>query len=683
MSLSDRVDSCFFNSAAGSRSQSTNEAEASIMIRISLRIWAGVLALFLLPVFAFASDNKSDGNNSGATGTSESTSASATAPSAAPAAGIAAPGDPLLRLMVSQGLLSPDDVKKLAGVPSAELRDRLLMILLMKNRNSLSADDLNALKAPATTAVETSVAAKSANAASEEEQATGPPQPPQTPPPSGPIPAVAPVRVLAIDPPKREGVLPVVNIGRNVRIQPYGFFKASAVYDTSSPYGNDFPLPGFNPITNGPNTLPEFHVKARFARFGGNFEWLDTPQLILTARVEGDWEGNFSRVNNRNISTIRSNMFQLRLAYARIDYKPSDTNSVFALFGQDWTPFSSSTLPNLFETTGLGVGFGTLYERDPQFRFGMEHNFGSFKLGPEAAIVLPSYGNLPADLTVQSGPLAGTPIPNSEGIGNQLGYGERQGVDSGRPEFQARLVGQFQLDHAPGVAPAQIIVSGVHGSRRVNILANQVPAAFAAAFPSGADLWTDRNAWTGEIQLPTRFFTLVGKYYNGSDLRFYFGGQIFSEFNDTTGLTGTATAQSQDGASTVVFGLRNGVRVLAAQRPPRAQGGFLNLGIPLSRLANANPAGRNAGWVVYFHYGYDQVLARDVRRLGGGREKGDLAAGTLQYKLNNFVTFVVEESLYRTRALPLTATGLFPAFDGRPMREWKDFRSEIGPLFTF
>ena len=53
------------------------------------------------------------------------------------------------------------------------------------------------------------------------------------------------------------------------------------------------------------------------------------------------------------------------------------------------------------------------------------------------------------------------------------------------------------------------------------------------------------------------------------------------------------------------------------------------------------------------------MFARDVRRLGGGREKGDLLAGTLQYELNNWVTFVLEESDYRTRALPLNATGNF------------------------
>lgn len=643
--------------------------------------------MVLLSGFAFASDDNSNSNNSAASANARESGTPANT-----AGGTAAPVDPLLRLMVNQGLLTTNDLSKFAGVPSSELRDRLLLILLMKNKNALTAEDMNALKAPTVTAAPGSGPATLANTSlSGTQQSSGPTQSPATPPPTGPIPAVAPIRVLQIDPPKREGVVPVISLGKNARIQPYGFIKASAVYDTSSPYGNDFPLPGFAPITNGPNALPEFHVKARFIRFGGNFEWLDTPNLIITGKIEGDFEGNFSRANNRNISSIRSNAVQLRLGYARIDYKPNDTNSVFALFGQDWTPFASSTLPNLFETTGLGIAFGTLYERAPQFRFGWNHDFGGFKLGPEAAIVLPAFGNLPGDLTVQSGPLAGTPISGNEGIGNQLGFGERQGADSGRPEIQARLVGQWQLDHAKGVAPAQIIVSGVHGSRRINVLANQVPAAFAAAFPRGASIFSNRNGWTGEIQLPTRFMTIIAKYYNGSDMRFYFGGQIFSEFNDTTGLINTATAQSIDGASTVVFGCRGGTGaactggtlVVARQMPPRSQGGFVNIGLPLSRWANANPAGRNAGWVMYLHYGYDQVLARDVRRLGGGREKGDLAAGTLQYKLNNFVTFVLEESLYRTRAIPLTATGSFPAFDGRPMREWKDFRSEIGPLFTF
>lgn len=628
-------------------------------------------AMVLLSVPAIASEDKANTPDN----STEAAATSSGAPAASPATNSI--HDPLLRLMVAQGVLNNDDVKALATVPSAELRDRLLLLLLAKNKNTLSAADINALKSPTDTGTDSGseVNAWSIPAAL---QTSGPPQPPKTPPATGPIPAVAPIRPLQVDPPKREGVIPAIKLGTGINITPYGQFKASAVYDTSSPYGNDFPLPGFNALPNTVDAIPEFHAKARYARFGSNFEWLENPNVIITGKVEADFEGNFSRANNRNISAIRSNALQLRVAYGRIDWKQSDKNSVFFLAGQDWTPFGSSTLPNLFETTGLGVGFGTLYERNPQFRVGMEHDFGGFKLGPEFAIVMPSFGNLPADLTT-----AGVVNPNQEGIGNQLGFGERQGADSGRPEIQARLVGQFQLDHAAGVVPAQIIVSGVRGDRTVDVDAATVPAAFKAAFPKGAQVSSTRLAWSGEIQLPTRFFTLVGKYYNGNDLRYYFAGQIFGPFNDTTGLTGIATAQSLDGSSTLAFGLRNGVPLVANSLPPRSQGGFLNLGIPISRLAHANPAGRNAGWVFYAHYGYDQVTARDVRREGGGREKGDVAAGTLQYKMNNFVTFVVEESLYRTRALPLTVTGNFPLFEGRPMREWKDFRSEFGPIFSF
>ncbi len=233
------------------------------------------------------------------------------------------------------------------------------------------------------------------------------------------------------------------------------------------------------------------------------------------------------------------------------------------------------------------------------------------------------------------------------------------------------------------MVPAQIIVSGVHGTRTATVLAASVPAAFRAAFPTGAQVESDRNAWTGEVQLPTRFATVIAKYWSGSDLRFYFTNELFSNFNDTAGLTGTATAQSIDGSSTVVFGLLGGVPTVAPQRPVRGQGGFVNVGFPLSRWAHADPAGRNAGWEFFLHYGLDNALTRDVRRSGGGRQKSDVAAGTLYYKLNKFVTFVLEESYLRTRAIPLTATGLFPLFEGRPNREWKDWRSEFGPFFSF
>jgi len=592
--------------------------------------------------------------------------------------------DPLLQLLVTKGVLTASEVNGLSAAPASELRDRL--VLLLKEKGILSAADLSALsvKAPvastvaATTATSTETAVGSAAAV----QRTGPPQTPPSPS-GGIIPAVAPIRVLAIDPPKREGLIPDISIGKNIHLKPYGFFKTSVVYDSSSPYGNDFPLPGFIGDINGPDQISEFHLKARGLRLGSSFEWLDlSPNVFVTAKVEADFEGNFTRVNNRNISSLRSSQPSIRLGYGRIDWKATENTSVNLLAGQDWTLFASSTLPNLFETTGLGIGFGTLYERAPQVRFGINHKFDKgFSLEPDVAIVLPIFANLPTN------------------VADQLGFGERQGPDSARPEVQARLVAQFQLDHAPGVAPAQIIVSGVRGERDVVVLASAIQASTAsptikAAFcsngtspctgnPLGARISSLRYAWTGEIQLPTRFATIIAKYYNGSDLRFYFAGQIFGPFNDTTGLTGVTTVPSIDGSTNTAFGLRAGVPVIARSLPARSQGGFVNVGLPLSRWANANPAGRNAGWVLNLHYGYDQVLARDVRREGGGREKGDLFAGTLQYKLNSFVTFFFEQSLYRTRALPLTATGAFPLFAGRPMREINDRRTEIGPVFTF
>jgi hypothetical protein len=598
-------------------------------------------------------------------------------PPAAPPAGTANVADPLLRLLMTKGVLNMNEVNSLASGPAAQLRERL--VLMLKEKGILSNEDVDALK---TAIVSTSNSTNLSNYeyASEvkAERASGAQQ---TPASSGPIPAIAPIRPFPIDPPKREGFIPGIKIGKNVNIQPYGFIKASAIYDTSSPYGNDFPLPGFIGDINGPDAFPEFHVKARFIRFGSNFEWLDTPNVVVTGKVEADFEGNFGRSNNRNISTIRSNMFQFRLGYGRVDWKFSDTNSLFLLAGQDWTPFGSSTLPSIFETSGLNIGFGTLYERAPQLRVGVEHKFGGrrkFAIGPEFAIVMPAFGNLPLDIVS-----AGAVVPNGEGIGNQLGFGERQGADSGKPEIQARLVTQFQLDDAPGVAPAQIIVSGVHGTRTASVLAASVPEAFRTAFPTGAQVESDRNAWSGELQLLTRFATVIAKYWNGSDLRFYFANELFSNFNDTTGLTGTANAQSIDGSSTVVFGLLGGVPTVAPQRPVRGQGGFVNVGFPLSRWANADPAGRNAGWQFYLHYGFDNALTRDVRRSGGGRQKSDVASGTLYYKLNKFVTFVLEETYLRTRAIPLTATGVLPSFEGRPNREWKDFRSEFGPFFSF
>ena len=481
------------------------------------------------------------------------------------------------------------------------------------------------------------------------------------------LPAALPIRVFPVGGLKKGELNPAIKLS-GIGITPYGFLKATFIHDSSSPGGDDFPLPGFLG-DSGPTAAPEFHVKARSTRLGTNFEWLDgSPNLTVTGKLEFDFEGNFNRSDNRNLSSIRSSNPSIRLAYGRLDYKLGDKDTVSALFGQDWTPFGSSTLPNMLETTGLGIAFGDIYERAPQMRFGYTHNFGSFQFMPEIAVVLPAIGDTPA----------------AANIANQLGYGERQGPDSGSPQIEGRIVGQWQLDHAPGVAPAQLIVSFEEGHRTAIVLGSAVPAAYKAAFPTGATVSSPTNGVDLEWQLPTRWLTLIGKVYSGSDLRYYFAGQLFSNYNSTFGLTGLAGATSIDGASTVEFGTNAaGAAVVAPQLPVRARGGFAQLGLPLSRWFGRDPNGRNAGWSFYAMYGTDQANTNDLMRAapGGSRSRSDMSVGTLNYKINKWVSFSFEESLYRTRAN--TAVPDFPLFMGLPQHEWKDLRSEGGAIFSF
>jgi len=600
---------------------------------------------------------------------------------------------PLVRVLQAKGVLTAEEVAQLSQASSASDADsRLAKLLLAKgiitqadynqmlgDPTIVAASSPNSVgvslvptvyRVPGTAAVapaaSPAVASNAPIVTVDSDQQQVPPSQTASVSPTT-ISAANPIRALPVGGIKKGELKPAINVA-GVGITPYGFLKATFVHDSSSPGGDDFPLPGFLGDT-GPAGAPEFHVKARASRFGTNFEWGDrNPNLTITGKLEMDFEANFNRSDNRNLSSIRSSNVGIRLAYGRVDYKFTSADTFSALFGQDWTPFTSSTLPNILETTGLGIGFGVLWERAPQMRFGWTHNFGGFQLMPEIAVVLPAVGD----------------VPSAANISNQLGYGERQGPDSASPQMEGRVVGQWQLDHAPGVAPAQLIVSFEEGHRTAIVLAAAVPTAFKAAFPQGATVSSPTNGVTLEWQLPTHWVTLIGKVYSGSDLRYYFGGQLFSNYNSVFGLKNTADALSIDGGSTVVFGTNaSGNAVVAPELPVRARGGFAQIGLPLSRWFGSDPEGRNAGWSLYGMYGTDQANTNDLAKAapGGSRARSDMTVGTLNYKLNKWVSFSFEQSLYRTRAN--TAVPDLPLFMGLHQHEWRDLRSEGGAIFSF
>jgi hypothetical protein len=514
--------------------------------------------------------------------------------------------------------------------------------------------------------------------------------------------------VFPVDAPKPGG-LTGIKAGP-ITLAPYGFVKATFIHDSSDPDGDDFPFPGIwlnagpnSTFNTGPTQDPEIHVKARSTRFGLNIEWPDVSKsLTLTGKIEGDFEGNFSEVDNRDVTSIRNPSPQLRLAFVRLDYHASEDTDIFFLGGQDWTLFGSGALMNIVETTFNGAFWGNTYGRSPQLRGGLIQTLDrphKVNLEGQFGVMMPSTGQIE-----KLGNAAGN------GLAAQIGQGEREGADSDRPEVEARAALSYQIDPAKGVAPAQIALAGFH-SRRTSIVPNSsyctaapcaadttlIPANYQAAFPNGFE--ASSTQWGGQIvaQLPTRWFTFVATAYRGGDLRFYLGGQINTFATDTSGLANivgpfeTADGGPLAAAGGAVLGTNSaGQVVVAPQKPIHAFGGFAQLSFPLSKWFNANPLGHNAGWQLHFTLGKDQVSDKDLNNPGFTANAnvvsplpmlmGKSAIATLYYKLNTWASFAFEQSIYATRAKDDIT---LYTIAGKPSNEWQDHRTEFGPIFTF
>jgi hypothetical protein len=533
---------------------------------------------------------------------------------------------------------------------------------------------------------------------------------------TGVIPAVAPVRVLPIEIPKQGGLIPDIKLGSGANIKIYGFFKMSAIEQRANVGGaangaEDFPIPMLQADT-GPTSGPQFRIKDRQFRIGSQFEWVPKgSDLVITGRLETDFEGDYTQVDNVNISSVRNPQLRLRLAYVRLDTKLADI-PVFAEFGQDWTLLGSSTLPNIFETTGLMVGLGNFYERAPQIKVGAQFSHGDFKFEPELAILLASS----ADSTLT--------------IDQRVRQGDISGAASNQPAVEGRLVFQFPLNRNwVGVAPAQFIVSGHHAEINEIILGqaittpalgtngqllNQIglpnvhlPGATCAngaggidatvleCFPRGAQFQYNQNIFTVEAQLPTPWVTAVAKWYKGGDLRWFFAGQFNTAFTAITpGFAGAGAGASLSGVS-VLFQCPPGVGTTCGGnitpgvlKPIRGQGGFGQLSFPLSRIFHADPEGRNSGWVFQVLYGTDMAKREDVVQSGGNSLiRTNTGMATLSYKLNKWVTFVDEVTYYQTNTAWHLVNGtpelVEKKFQGLDVTAAHNWINEFGTVVTF
>ncbi|PYT75297.1 MAG: hypothetical protein DMG39_00165 [Acidobacteria bacterium] len=581
----------------------------------------------------------------------------------------------LVRVLQAKGILTADEVAQLAQASSASDTDqRLAKLLLMKGVISQADYDLtvstaSVINASAPASSSPNVVAAVYRVPLNNVASVGPAR---TPPPQEPkvVPAVAPVRVLPIDVPKQGGLIPDIKLGSGASVKLYGFFKASADEDTTSSGGstfgsNDFPLPLLLGDT-GPTSDPQFHIKARSFRIGSQFEWAPKDSnLVLTGRIEADYEGDFTNANSVNISSIRNGEFRTRLAWARLDTKLGGSLPWFAEFGQDWTLYSS-TLPALYESTGTAIGMGALWERAPMFRTGVQFHRGDLKIQPEFAIVLPVAGS--ASLTDEQ----------------RARFGDRAGAESNQPALESRVVLQFPLSHTwQAVAPAQLIVSGHHARMNEIIPASSLsatviagstgcatpPCSVLTTFPHGVQVGNPQNIWTAEAQLPTPWVTWVTKYYSGDDMRFPFGGQlndVFADLNGTTTLGAANAALSFSGRS-IPFGCAGGTGTplncngspisIASLRPIRGQGGFSELSFPLSRIFHADPDSRK----------------------GNGLARTDLDTASLTYKVNAWMSIIHEVSYIDTRA----ANHGGKIFRGIPATQAHSWRNEFGTVFTF
>ena len=425
-----------------------------------------------------------------------------------------------------------------------------------------------------------------------------------------------------------------------------GFIKTNFYQASNESSGDDFPVfarvvgsgPETPNSTGTTNKPPALRVHSRAMRTGLSLWAPDVHgRFDISGRFELDWAGNYSITTNNNIGAVRSPTPRMRLAYVRLDTHLGKL-PVFLKLGQDWSLFTSSTLPSGIEVVGVYVFQGVLWERLPGIVAGWRHDLGGawdWKLQPEFGLMLPLGGEgvfanpfSPLSGSGLGGVFTGNPTaPGQTG----LGIGQREGVNSNRPHTQGRIVLQFSpfRDH-PELVPSWFIVS-FSASDRARIFA----PPFTEAKPEHVQNFILKNqslGYSAEFRLATPWSTWLGKYYRGTDLRQFFGGLAQDVFYD---------GPSPFGSS----------EVLPRMRGVRSQGGFFQWQIPLSVWFGVERPSLQ-GLSANLYYGMDSAFARDARRSGQRKAQHGVMADII-YQYNRYLQFGVEvnwiETLYTSR----------------------------------
>src|SRR5207237_10709341 len=124
------------------------------------------------------------------------------------------------RLLKQKGLLTEAEARAItANASAAEQRDRLAVLL--RDKGVLSPAEFEALLANTSSPTPRTITADYQTTSPNPSAATPQPTPAKV------IAAVAPTRLLGIDVPKREGVIPDVDLGTSGRLQLYRLLKIS------------------------------------------------------------------------------------------------------------------------------------------------------------------------------------------------------------------------------------------------------------------------------------------------------------------------------------------------------------------------------------------------------------------------------------------------------------------------